>query len=136
MSILPTRKRKSIEKRTTHFHALLEADADGDLVLGRDDWQGGLNSLRKEMDDLITASIEQNQRCLEQFKTEIDSEIAGLRRDVVTILEEMAGDVRDIRRLQSHDGITLNGKNVARAVNAVKGIGRRGQKAVFGGNGG
>ena len=136
MSILPASKRKSIEKRTTYFHALLEADADGDLVLGREDWQGGLNSLRKEMEELITASTEQNQRALDQFKSEIDSEIACLRKDVVKILEEMAGDVRNIRRLQSHDGITLNGKNVARAVNAVKGIGRRGQKVVFGGQGG
>ena len=84
------------------------------------------------MEELIHASTEQNQRSLEQFKSDIDSEIAGLRRDVVTLLEDMAGDVRNIRRLQSHDGITLNGKNVARAVSAVKSIGKRGQKAIFG----
>ncbi|CAB9511665.1 WD domain, G-beta repeat [Seminavis robusta] len=132
MSILPPSKRQSIEKRTTYFHALFESDADGDLLLAKDDWQGGLNALRREMEELINATSERNQKQLEQFKTEIDSEINGLRRELVSLLEDMAGDVRSIRRLQSHDGITLNGKNVAKAVKAVKSIGRHGKKAIFG----
>ena len=132
MSILPASKRRSIEKRTTYFHALLEADADGDLLLGKDDWQGGLNSLRREMEELIKETSEQNQRAIDQLKSDIDAELSNLRKDVVSLLEDMAGDVRSIRRLQSHDGITLNGKNVAKAVKAVKSIGRRGTKAIFG----
>jgi len=132
MSILPARKRHAIEKRTIYFHALLEADADGDLLLGREDWQGGLNAMRKEMEELINTSSEQNQRTLDQIKTEIDVELACLRSEIVSLLDEMAGDIRNIRRLQSQDGITLNGKNVAKAVNAVKTIGRRGQEVIFG----
>lgn len=134
MSILPARKRNSIEKRTAYFHALLEADADGDLLLSKEDWQGGLNALRKEMEELINTSSEQNQKTLDQFKTDIDTELSNLRSEVLSVLEDMAGDIRNIRRLQSHDGITLNGKNVAKAVKAVKTIGRRGQKAIFGKN--
>ena len=132
MSILPARKRRQIEKETTYFHALLEADADGDLLLMKEDWQGGLNALRRELEDRMNETSEQNQKALDQFKMEMEAEMASFRKEVVSLLEDMATDVRDIRRLQSHDGITLNGKNVAKAVKAVKSIGRRGQKAVFG----
>lgn len=134
MSILPASKRRSIEKRTTYFHALLEADADGDLLMKGEDWQGGLNSLRREMDEAIRETAEQNQRALDQAKAEIHAEISSLRRETINLLEDLAGDVRSIRRLQSHDGITLNGKNVAKAVSAVKSIGRRGTKVIFGGH--
>mgnify|MGYP000293313005 CR=1 FL=1 len=88
--------------------------------------------MRKEMEELINTSSEQNQRTLDQIKTEIDMELACLRSEIVSLLDEMAGDIRNIRRLQSQDGITLNGKNVAKAVNAVKTIGRRGQEVMFG----
>ena len=117
-----------------YFHALLEADEDGDLVLAKDDWQGGLNALRREMEELIQTSSEQQSKQLDQLKTEIDSEILSLRKEVVSLLEDMASDVRNIRRLQSHGGITLNGRNVAKAVQAVRSIGRHGKKAIFGEN--
>ncbi len=40
MSILPRWRRYRLEKETRFFHALLEADADGDLVVDDDDWHG------------------------------------------------------------------------------------------------
>lgn len=132
MSILPARKRRQIEKETLYFHALLEADADGDLLLAKEDWQGGLNALRREMEDHINAASEQNQKSVDHFRMEMEAEMTSFRKQVVSLLEDMAGDLRDIRRQQSHDGMILNGRNVAKAVKAVKSIGRRGQKAVFG----
>lgn len=52
MSLLPPWRRRQIERNTKYFHALLEADADGDLVIEDDDWRGGLNALRHDMEEI------------------------------------------------------------------------------------
>ena len=51
MTLLTPWRRRRIEKSTKYFHALLEADADGDLVLPDDDWHGGLNALREDIEE-------------------------------------------------------------------------------------
>lgn len=43
LALLPSWKRERIEKGTRYFHALLEADADGDLVIDHEDWHGKLS---------------------------------------------------------------------------------------------
>lgn len=40
MTLLPRWRRSRLENETRFFHALLEADADGDLVVENDDWHG------------------------------------------------------------------------------------------------
>lgn len=132
MSILPSLRRRYIEEQTKYFHALLEASADGDLLLGNDDWEGGLIQLRREMEELIHANAERQQKAMDQLKMDIDTEISSFRREVISLLEDISDDINTIRRLQSHDGVTFNGRNISKAVKAVKSIGRHGKNALFG----
>lgn len=40
MALIPSWRRRRIEDETQYFHALLESDAGGDLVVEDDDWHG------------------------------------------------------------------------------------------------
>ena len=55
--LLPPWKRRQIEKDTKWFHTLLEVEADGDLLVDKDDWQGGLNALRRNIEDLSESNL-------------------------------------------------------------------------------
>merc|ERR1740139_109572 len=50
--LIPERKRKKLESNSQYFHALLEADDHGDLLVHHEDWQGGLNALKTKINDL------------------------------------------------------------------------------------
>jgi hypothetical protein len=90
-------------------------DADGDLLVNKDDWQGGLNALRRNIEDLSESNLESQQRSLEQVKADIDSELSGFK---------------ELHAIQSQGGITFSGKNVAKAVKAVKSIGQKGSSVL------
>lgn len=68
------------------------------------------------------------QKLIDQMKADIDAELATLRKEMLSSLENVAEDVRKIRRAQTQGGVTFSGKNVAKAVNAVKSIGRKGER--------
>ena len=55
LSMMPARQRKKIELQNQYFHALLASDGHGDLLILKDDWQGGLNALKRELTDLTEA---------------------------------------------------------------------------------
>ncbi|KAI2510727.1 hypothetical protein MHU86_3675 [Fragilaria crotonensis] len=115
-----------IEKETKYFHALLEADDDGDLLINKDDWEGGLNALKKDLEELNEEAKDMNRHALEQLRAELNDDIGSFRREVVGILETLAGEVRQIKEIQSQGGVTFNGRHVARAVRMVKQIGKKG----------
>jgi hypothetical protein len=130
LQLLPPWKRRQIEKETKWFHTLLEVDADGDLLAESDDWQGGLNALRRNIEDLSDSNLESQQRSLEQVKADIDSELSGFKREIASLLEDLSNDIKELHAMQSQGGITFSGKNVAKAVKAVKSIGQKGSSVL------
>lgn len=126
LSILPTGQRRRIEQETKYFHALLEADEDGDLLINKDDWEGGLNALKKDLEELNEEANTMNHQSLEELKAKLNDDIGSFRREVVAILENLGEEIKQIREIQSQGGVTFNGKHVARAVKMVKQIGRQG----------
>jgi WD40 repeat protein len=126
LSIMPTIYRKRIEDETQYFHALLEADEDGDLLINKEDWEGGLNALRKDLEDLNNDTNNMNRQALEELQCELTEDLNRLRLEVMCALQGIAGEVQHIKTIQSQGGVTFNGRNVARAVRIVKEIGKRG----------
>ena len=132
MMLLPPRKRKKIEDETRWFHTLLEVDADGDLKVETDDWLGGLNALRRDVEKLSNSSNESTQRALGALKEDLGGEIQKLKRELASLIDDLSDDVKKLRKRQGEtSGISFNGKNVARAVRAVKSVGQKGT-ALFG----
>eukprot|EP00934_Nitzschia_sp_Nitz4_P009346 Nitzschia sp. Nitz4//scaffold208_size52459//21883//26692//NITZ4_006812-RA/size52459-snap-gene-0.6-mRNA-1//-1//CDS//3329541657//9336//frame0 len=129
LALLPKYYRKRIEKNTRYFHALLEADAAGELVMDDDDWHGGLNSVRDELIENSREQTEAHRKAMEAFQSEFTSELKRFREDVMTRLEGLAADVEALKS-QAEGGVTISGKRVVGAVKAVKEISRRG-KSLF-----
>jgi hypothetical protein len=134
MSLLPPWKRRQIEKEARWFHTLLEVDADGSLQVQSDDWEGGLNALRRDMEELSQTNRETNRRALEQLKSDLDVDITKFKNEIVSMLEDLADDVKFLRKVQS-SGIAYGAKqNLGKAVGgavktvggAVKSVGRKG----------
>ena len=130
LSILPPPKRRDIERNTRYFHALLEADEDGDLLIHKDDWQGGLNALRRDLEELNTHSAELHHHAMDELKADMENNITVLRKEMVSLLQDVSRDLKEMRRVQKEGGVTFNGSNVAKAVRAVKSMGNSG---LFGG---
>ena len=130
MTLLPAQSRMRLEEKTKWFHCLLEVDSDGSLLLGREDWQGGLNELRKDLEELSHESREQNEKAMLQMKNELYSELASFRKETLELLENLSSEIKELKKAQSRGGITLNGRNVVSAVKAVKSIGQKTAKLM------
>jgi septation ring formation regulator EzrA len=128
MSLLTPWRRRRIERATRYFHALLEADADGDLVLDADDWHGGLNALREDLEASAKSNAEAQKEALDTLKREIEEELSSFRDTTISLLQELSEDVRKIKDNQAKNLGNMTGKKVAGAVKAVKNIQRRGSE--------
>jgi hypothetical protein len=126
LCIMSARRRRAIENNTKYFHALLESDEDGDLLISQNDWQGGLNALRRDLQQDQEENNEANQRALEHMRSELNSSIAALQKQMTSMLEDLSDEILDMKKIQSQGGVTFNGKNVAKAVKVVKSIGKKG----------
>mmetsp|Transcript_31024 Transcript_31024/g.51658 ORF Transcript_31024/g.51658 Transcript_31024/m.51658 type:complete len:227 (-) Transcript_31024:2395-3075(-) len=120
-SLLPSWRRLQIEHNTQYFHALLQADADGDLIVEDNDWQGGLAALREHIEELNEAHEEAQQKAVETLKNDFEKELSSLRSEMVSILRDLSDDVKAMKRSQTEGGV-FSGKRVAGAVRAVKEI--------------
>lgn len=132
MSLLPKRRLKSIEAKTRYFHAMLEADAAGDLLVNKDDWQGGLNALRRDINELNEIANEETRGLVNKVKGDLTNEILTLQSDMSTALEDIANQIREVRRMQTRmsgtilgAGVQGAGKQVTTAVNTVRMIGSK-----------
>lgn len=127
MSLLPPWKRRQIEKNTKWFHTLLEIDSDGSLRVQTDDWKGGLNALRREMEEQSTSTRQSFENSLRHIKTELDFDIAKFKKEVVSLLVDVADDVKYLRKAQFQGILKFDAKqNIAKAVRAVRSVGRKG----------
>ena len=133
MMLLPPWKRRKIEWDTKWFHTLLEVDADGDLLVQTNDWEGGLNALRRDVERLSESNTQNTQRALQTMKDEVEGEIQKLKRELVSLLDDVSDDVKHLRKKQAEvGGIKFSGKNVARAVKAVRSVGKQGKALLEG----
>ena len=129
LSLLPKQKREQIEQSTRYFHALLKSDSQGDLLVNNDDWQGGLNSLRRDISELNEQSNERTRQAINQMRNEIDNEIAMLRSEVLQTLQSLSMDIKRLHRAQqaalnpAAGALALGNKGVMTAVNAVTNFG-------------
>jgi len=130
LSLLPPWKRRQIEKKTKWFHTLLEVDADGSLQLQTDAWEGGLNALRRDMEELSGDNRESYEKALQHVKNDLNSDIGTFKKEVVSMLEDLVDDVKYLRKAQSEGLLQLDGKRVKRVVKAVKSIGKK-NSALF-----
>lgn len=124
LSLMPARKRRQIEHDTKYFHALLEADDDGDLVVSKDDWQGGLNALKGDLTDVSEANAMATLKAIDQMKLDIDNEISSMRREMGSVLNELKSEIKALVQLQRDGAITFGNTNVGRAVKSVTTIGK------------
>ena len=129
MSLLPPRQRRSIEKQTQWFHTLLESDSDGALKVIRDDWQGGLTAIRRDMADLDSTSRKNQERLFQQLKVDMESDLVSFRKELMNVLENIHDEVKQLKQHQKDGGITFNGKGVKSVVKAVQSIGK--QRSLF-----
>ena len=126
MTILPHGRRRKIEKATQWFHVLLEVDAKGDLLVDKQDWQGGLNALRHDMEVMSQQQRESNKQMLDQMRSDMESQLADFKLQVIGLLNDLSEDVKRVHDLHSEAGVRFSGKRVANAVKVVKSIHRRG----------
>jgi hypothetical protein len=126
LTLLPSWHRKRIEDRTKWFHVLLEVDAQDNLLVKKDDWEGGLNAVRRDLLGMEQRLIDQEQKIVERVKSELDDELRNFKKEVLAALSGVSDDLKRLHTLQSEGGITFSGKNVAKAVRAVKSIRRKG----------
>jgi WD40 repeat protein len=131
LMLLPPWKRSGIEHTTQWFHTLLEVDADGGLLVETNDWEGGLNSLRRDVERLTESNAECTQRALQSLRDEVGGEVQNLKRELMSLLDDVSEDVKYLRKRHAEGGLSFNGKNVARAVKAVQSVGKKGS-ALFG----
>jgi Ion transport protein len=131
MTILPKWRRQQIERETTWFHTLLEVDSDGSLQVHSEDWEGGLNALRHDMEELGRLNQQSYEKAIDRLKSDLDSDQTKFKQAVVTMLEELTEDVKYLRKIQSQSILNFDGHHIKSAVRAVKSVGRKGGAAMF-----
>jgi hypothetical protein len=126
MSIIPRDKRRKIELNNQYFHALLASDGHGELLVNKDDWQGGLNALKRELTDMVEASGDATQRSINDLRVELSDEIESMIRNQVTsVLNDVHSEVRTLsKRRRQGTPLQNTGKNVVHAVQTVHRIGQ------------
>lgn len=90
-----------------------------------DDWQGGLNALRRDLKEEQESTAEANRKEMERLRGEINSDISAFRREIVSLLEDLSADIHEIKKSQG-SGV-FSGKQMKKAVKAVKSIGKKGK---------
>ena len=126
MSIIPKDKRRRIELKNQYFHALLASDGHGELLVNKDDWQGGLNALKRELIEMVEESSEATQRSIKNLRVELSDEIEStLRNQVTSVLQDVHSEVKSLsKQRRQNTPLQKTGKNVVNAVQTAHKIGR------------
>lgn len=122
LSLIPARKRQMIESNSKYFHALLQADADGDLLVEEENWEGSLNSLKREIAEMNEENLELTQKLVGQMKKDLDEDIQNFRREVQSTLHDITVELKNLKQIHSAGSVTSNEENVAKAVKVVRTI--------------
>ncbi len=120
LSMMPTSQRKKIELNNQYFHALLASDGHGDLLVHKDDWQGGLNALKRELTELTEANNEMTNQTINQLREELKEEISiMMRNEVGIVLNDIFMEVKEISKAQ-RSGQLPPSKKVFNAVQVMQ----------------
>jgi WD40 repeat protein len=117
LCILPSSRRKIVEDKTRYFHSLLEADEDGDLLVSQYDWQGGLNAMRRELQQDQLRLTEANHRAMDELRNELSTNIAGLQKQMIIMLDDLSEEVKEMKTMHQKKSLVTD---VARAVKFIK----------------
>lgn len=132
MSLLTPWRRRKMEKDTRFFHALLQADADGDLIVEDESWEGGLKALMGDIEESNEKHALSHQKAIENLKQEFDRELSAMRTEMLSILRDLSDDIKTIKKAQttSSSGGTTGSKRVAVAVRSLlsPGLGAKTEK--------
>ena len=105
LSMMPTWQRKRIEHSNQYFHALLASDGHGDLLVHKDDWQGGLNALKKELTELTINNSERTHQAIQELREELKEEVSiMIRNEIGVVLNEIFVEVKEISKVQRFSG--------------------------------
>lgn len=94
------------------------ADADGDLIVDDEDWQGGLAALREDIEESNESHASAQQKALDSLKTEFASDLEFMRKEMVAMLRDLSDDVKQLRNVQKESLFT--GQRAARAVKGIR----------------
>ena len=101
LSMMPDWQRKKIEESNQYFHALLASDGHGDLLVLKDDWQGGLNGLKREITELTISNNQMTQQAVNLLREELKDEVAiMIKNEVGVMLNEIFMEVKQISKIQ------------------------------------
>ena len=106
LSIMPINQRRRLEQNTQYFHALLESDGHGDLQLSNEDWQGGLNALKRELVEVNESNYKRTQHRISQMRSELTEEIGiMIENEVSSVLNDIFLELKGISSLQQRIGV-------------------------------
>lgn len=125
MSLLPPWRRRKIEHDSKYFHALLQADADGDLIVDDDGWEGGLKSLMDDIEKNSEKHSDAHQKAIEDLKNDFEQDMNALKNEMLSILRDLSEDVKTIKKVQgaSNRGVVFDGRRVSGAVKQIGQVG-------------
>ncbi len=122
LSMMPNRVRANIEENNRYFHALLASDGHGDLLRHRDDWQGGLNALKKELTEITLSNNEATQRAIDQLRHELSDEFnTMLQNEVSSVLTNVFMELKEISKFRQPSTRTRKAANAAQAARVMGG---------------
>jgi F0F1-type ATP synthase membrane subunit b/b' len=120
LSMMPRWQRKRIENNNQYFHVLLASDGHGDLLLHKDDWQGGINALKRELTELTETNNQMTQQAIAQLREELKEEVTlMMRNEVGAVLNEIFLEVKEISKSQ-RTGLLPPSKKVLTAVQLLQ----------------
>jgi hypothetical protein len=115
LSMMPLAHRKRIEDNNQYFHALLASDGHGDLLRHRDDWQGGLNALKKELADITDANNTVTNRAIEQLRIDLAEEFSEmLQSEVTSVLNNVFIELKELSKYRQVSQRTRKATNAAK----------------------
>lgn len=99
LSLMPTSQRKKIESNNQYFHALLASDGHGDLLVHKDEWQGGLDRLKQELTELTETNNQMTHQAINQLREELREEVTlTMRKEVGAILKDILMEVKAVSK--------------------------------------
>jgi len=122
LSMMPTWHRKQIEHNNQYFHALLDSDGHGDLLVNKDDWHGGVNALKKELTEITEANNLMTQRAIDNLRTELADEFSTmLRSEVTSVLNNVFLELKEMSKFRQTSMRTRKVSNAAQAAHSMGG---------------
>lgn len=85
-----------------------------------------MNALKDDLEENAKLHADTQLKAMETLKVEFERELADFRTELLAMLQDVAEDVRAMKKTQAEGGLTISGKRVAGAVKAVKDMRLRG----------